>query len=82
MRLENKIALITGSARGIGQATAELFHKEGATVIISDLNDKEGKTVAVKLGNNTEYVHLDVGNEDNWSLVTEHIEKNMGALIF
>lgn len=43
MRLKNKIALITGSARGIGQATAELFHKEGATVILSDITDKEGR---------------------------------------
>lgn len=45
MRLKDKIALITGSARGIGQATAELFHKEGAVVILSDIRDKEGKEI-------------------------------------
>jgi 3(or 17)beta-hydroxysteroid dehydrogenase len=50
MRLKNKITLITGSARGIGQATAELFHKEGATVIVSDIRDEEGKALSQKLG--------------------------------
>ncbi|WP_411961495.1 SDR family NAD(P)-dependent oxidoreductase [Francisella sp. SYW-2] len=41
-RLDNKIVLITGAARGIGKATAELFSNEGATVIISDINDSLG----------------------------------------
>src|SRR5690606_37387552 len=70
----------TGSARGIGQATAELFHKEGATVIISDILDDLGKALAEKLGKNAEYVHLDVGNEDNWSSVSEYITKKYGRL--
>ena len=80
MRLENKITLITGSARGIGQATAELFHKEGAIVIISDILDDQGKALAEKLGKNAEYVHLDVGNEDNWANVSQYITKKYGRL--
>ncbi len=48
MRLKEKIVLITGAARGIGQVIAELFHKNGATVIISDINDSLGKSVAEK----------------------------------
>jgi NADPH:quinone reductase-like Zn-dependent oxidoreductase len=49
MRLNDKIALITGSAGGIGQATVELFHKEGAVVIVSDIRDKEGSMLVKKL---------------------------------
>ena len=54
MRLNNKIALITGSARGIGQATAELFQKEGAIVLISDIRDTEGQRLQNQLGKGTE----------------------------
>lgn len=80
MRLKNKIALITGSARGIGQATAELFHKEGATVIISDIRDEEGKVIAEKLGEKAEYMHLDVGDEKKWLILTEHIWLKYGRI--
>jgi NAD(P)-dependent dehydrogenase (short-subunit alcohol dehydrogenase family) len=80
MRLKNKIALITGSARGIGQATAELFHKEGATVIITDIRDKEGSSLTRKLGERVEYQHLDVGIENNWLTVADHITKKYGHL--
>lgn len=80
MRLNNKIALITGAARGIGQVTAALFHKEGAIVIVSDIREEEGKAIAKKLDANAEYLHLDVGNEDDWIRVTEYISTNYGRL--
>lgn len=80
MRLKDKIALITGSARGIGQATAELFHKEGAFVIISDIRDEEGINLVNNLKTNAEYLHLDVGNEENWLSVADHIKKKFGRL--
>ncbi len=80
MRLENKIALITGSARGIGQATAELFHQEGATVIITDIHDQEGMALADTFGARAEYLHLDVGDENNWITVADHIPKKYGRL--
>jgi 3(or 17)beta-hydroxysteroid dehydrogenase len=79
-RLHNKVALVTGSARGIGQATAELFHREGARVLVSDIRDDEGLAVAERLGAHAEYLHLDVGDEANWVAVSEHITKKFGQL--
>lgn len=80
MRLKDKIALITGSARGIGQATAELFHKEGATVIVSDIRDEEGNIVVKNLKTNARYLHLDVGSEPGWQAATEYIFDKFGRL--
>lgn len=78
MRLQNKTALITGAARGIGQAIAELFQKEGATVIVSDINDEAGAKVAYKIG--AEYIHLNVKNESEWQAVVKSIEAKYGRL--
>lgn len=74
MRLKNKIALVTGSARGIGQSIAELFHKNGATVILTDINDSQGESLTKKLGGNAEYLHLDVGEESDWLEAEKYIE--------
>jgi NAD(P)-dependent dehydrogenase (short-subunit alcohol dehydrogenase family) len=80
MRLKDKIALITGSARGIGKATAELFQREGATVIVSDIREEEGQSVAESLKPRAEYLHLDVGNETHWLEATEYIIQKYGQL--
>jgi len=79
-RLENKICLITGAARGIGRAIAELFHQEGAQVIISDINDVEGLAIAKTLGERAEYWHLDVKNETEWEKTHQHISDTYGRL--
>jgi len=80
MRLKDKIVLVTGSARGIGRATAELFHKEGAIVLVSDIRDEEGIALVKNLKTNAEYLHLDVGNEEDWLTATEYIAKTYGRL--
>jgi 3(or 17)beta-hydroxysteroid dehydrogenase len=80
MRLENKIALITGSARGIGKSIAELFHKEGAIVLISDVRDDEGIIFSNSLAGRNEYLHLDVKIEHEWQNVTEYILQKFGRL--
>ena len=69
MRLEGKVALITGGARGQGAAEAKLFIKEGAKVVIADILDEEGKKLEaeiIELGGECFYTHLDVSNSANW----------------
>lgn len=76
MRLKNKVAVITGAASGIGQATAILFAKEGAIVIATDINDKEGKKTIQKIIKNSgkaKYYHLDVSEETEVSDVFRKI---------
>lgn len=79
-RLENKVALITGAAKGIGQACAELFAREGATVIVSDVDDKLGEQVCHALAGKHYYQHLDVELENHWQLVMEVIKQQFGGL--
>jgi 3alpha(or 20beta)-hydroxysteroid dehydrogenase len=64
-KLDGKVALITGAARGQGAATARRFVAEGASVIITDVLDDEGKTLADELG--AQFRHLDVSKEDEWA---------------
>ena len=70
MRLKNKIALITGSASGIGKSCAEIFAQEGATVIVSDIDDSKGQQLADKIGENALYQHFDVKSEEDWIRAT------------
>src|SRR5689334_14257734 len=65
MRLDGRIALITGAARGQGAAAARRFVEEGARVMLTDVLDDQGKELAAELG--AEYCHLDVSNEDEWA---------------
>lgn len=66
-RLAGKVALISGSARGMGESHARRFVSEGAKVMISDVLDEDGRTVAKDLGDATAYVHLDVTDEQSWN---------------
>ena len=65
MRLSGKVALITGAARGQGAAAARRFVAEGASVMITDVLDDQGKELAAELG--AEYCHLDVSAVDEWA---------------
>jgi 3alpha(or 20beta)-hydroxysteroid dehydrogenase len=66
-RLDGKLAIITGGARGMGEAEARLFAAEGATVVIADVLDDEGRAVAADIGDAASYHHLDVSDEAAWS---------------
>jgi len=69
MRLQDKVALITGGAHGMGAAEARLFAKEGARVVVADIRDGEGKTVVDEItsaGGHARFVRLDVTREAEW----------------
>lgn len=79
-RLSGKVALITGGARGMGAAHAELFIKEGAKVIITDVLEDEGKKLADKLGSNVVFYKHDVTEVEDWKRVVADGEKHFGPI--
>ena len=69
MRLQGKVAIITGGARGQGEAEARMFVREGAKVVFGDVLDDEGRQVEAEIaaaGGEAVYVRLDVTDEDSW----------------
>ena len=79
-RLSDKIALITGAARGIGEAITRAFHGEGARVLLTDIRDELGQAVAADLGEHTEYRQLDVRLESDWRRVVDQVLERLGRL--
>lgn len=65
-KLDGKVALITGAARGQGEAEARLFAAEGAKVVLGDVLDEPGKRVAESIGAAAIYLHHDVATEESW----------------
>ena len=71
-RMEGKVAIVTGAARGMGEVEARLFAEEGATVVLCDVSDDDGQRVAddiVAHGGAATYLHLNVTDEANWEEV-------------
>jgi 3alpha(or 20beta)-hydroxysteroid dehydrogenase len=79
-RLDGKVALISGGARGQGAAAARAFTREGAQVVIGDILDDDGKQLADEIGEAALYVHLDVTREDDWAGAVEEGERNFGRI--
>ena len=66
-RLDGKVALISGAARGMGQAEARLFAAKGAKVVVADIIEEEGRQLAKELGDAAIFQPLDVRSEDQWA---------------
>ncbi len=62
MRLQNKIAVITGAGSGFGEGIARRFAAEGAKVVVADINEANGKRVAADIGKQAVFAHVDVSN--------------------
>jgi NAD(P)-dependent dehydrogenase (short-subunit alcohol dehydrogenase family) len=79
-RVEGKVALVTGAARGIGRATSALLAREGAFVFVTDLRDGEGIAVAKDVGERAAYRRLDVRDEHEWEEAIAFVENRFGRL--
>lgn len=79
-RLDGKVAIVTGAARGQGEAEARRFVAEGASVLLTDVLDDEGEAAAAALGDNAAYRHLDVSSEDEWIAVVADAEERFGPV--
>ena len=83
MRLEGKVALISGGARGMGAEEARIFAREGAKVIIGDISEDEGKAVKAQIaeaGGQALFVRLDVTEESDWTNAVNQAVSQFGKL--
>src|SRR5271169_2330688 len=80
MRLAGKIAIISGAASGMGAATARLFAREGAKVVVADVLEHEGRQVADAIGASARFEPLDVTKEDSWAAVVAATTRHFGKL--
>lgn len=79
-RLEGRVALVSGAARGMGAAEARLFVAEGARVVLGDVLDEPGEKVASELGEAAVYRHLDVTSEASWQEAVARAQERFGQL--
>jgi NAD(P)-dependent dehydrogenase (short-subunit alcohol dehydrogenase family) len=79
-RLEGKVALISGAARGMGECEARLFVREGARVVLGDVLEEQGQRVAKELGAAATFVRLDVTVESDWQKAVATAEQTYGKL--
>lgn len=79
-RLENKVAIITGAAGGMGAAHVKRFIAEGAKVVFTDVQEEAGQKLAQELGENALFVRHDVTSEEDWAKVVVEAEKAFGPV--
>ena len=82
-RVEGKVALVTGAAAGLGYADARVLAREGATVVMTDINESDGKPAAAAIreaGGAAEFRRQDVSSEQEWQEIVDYIREAHGRL--
>ena len=79
-RLEGKVAIVTGAAKGLGAADARLFAAQGATVVIADVDAHNGEALAEDIGAGAVFMPLDVRDEAAWKDLVEAVTERFGRL--
>jgi 3(or 17)beta-hydroxysteroid dehydrogenase len=79
-RVDGKVVIVTGGASGIGKQDALLLASEGARVIITDLNEDGGLSLAKEIGDDAIFVRHDISREDDWRAVIEATQRRFGRL--
>ncbi|MFI8423755.1 SDR family NAD(P)-dependent oxidoreductase [Streptomyces sp. NPDC085479] len=83
MRLESKVALITGGYGGMGRASSRLFSKEGATVVVAGRSEERGTALVKEIndgGGKAHFVQLDITHQEQWTAAVEYVEEKIGSL--
>jgi len=80
MRLKDKVAIVTGAASGMGAETARIFAREGAFVILTDMDTEGGQNVAREIGNRAIFMAQDVSKEEDWARVVADTLKAHGKI--
>jgi NAD(P)-dependent dehydrogenase (short-subunit alcohol dehydrogenase family) len=84
VRLEHKVALITGGYGGMGRASARLFAQEGATVFVAGRNRERGEALVAEINNahpdKAHFVELDIVDQDQWDAAVDQVKQHAGAL--
>jgi NAD(P)-dependent dehydrogenase (short-subunit alcohol dehydrogenase family) len=80
MRLQGKVAIVTGGASGMGRSEATIFAREGARVLVADILEKEGQEVAKSIGDAARFMKLDVTSEPDWQALVATAEREFGKL--
>ncbi len=80
MRLKDKVAIVTGAASGMGAATARIFAREGAFVVLTDISEADGQRVAREIGNRAQFIRHDVSKEADWAKVVAETVRAHGRI--
>jgi 3(or 17)beta-hydroxysteroid dehydrogenase len=79
-RVQDKVVIITGGASGVGREDALLMAREGAKVVITDINDAAGQALAAEIGDHALFLHHDIASETDWKHVVDTTVQRFGRL--